>query len=147
LRAIISTGNHRVIDEQTQRDHQRPRGYAVEVDAEDGHPEEGRGQHQRNDQRHHHAGTQAEADEADHQHDRHRFEKCPHEHADGTRDDAGLVGNLGELDADRQFGLDAVHRRGEVVAQLEHVAGAGHGHGNPDGLLSPEAHRVDRGST
>ena len=137
-------GDHGVVDQQAQRDDQRPGGNAVQVDAEVAHAEKGRRHHPGNGDGHHQAGAQAQAEEAHHQHDGQRLEEHAHEVAHRRLDDARLVGHLGELDADRQVGMNRRHFAVEVLAQLEHVAVLDHGHRQADRLLAAEIHLGDR---
>ena len=58
------------------------------------------------DERHDQAGAQAEADEADDEHDRDRLEQRLGEAADGLLDHLRLVGDQMHVDADRQIGRD-----------------------------------------
>jgi hypothetical protein len=136
--------DHRVVDQQAERDHQRAGRDPVQVDAEPAHREEGPGEHQRDRQRDDRARPQPERDERDRQHDRHRLEQRGDEQADRALDQPGLVGHLRELDAHRQVRLQARHRALEVAAELEHIAGRNHRDREADRLPAAEAHRPDR---
>ena len=133
-------GDHRVVDQQAQRDDERAGGDAVQVDAEDLHAQEGGGQDQRDGQRHHHAGTQPQTEQADRQHDDDRFQQRAGEDIHGPFHHLGLVGDLAELDAHRQIGAQLAHAGIQVAAQLQHVAVAHHRDGNADGIPALIAH-------
>ena len=133
-------GDHRVVDQQAQRNDERAGGDAVQVDAEDLHAQESGGQDQRDGQRHHHAGTQSQTEQADRQHDDDRFQQRAGEDIHGPFHHLGLVGDLAELDAHRQIGAQLAHAGIQVAAQLQHVAVAHHRDGNADGILALIAH-------
>ena len=92
--------DHRVVDQQAERDDQRAERNALQRDAEIVHDEEGHGEHQRDGERDDEAGPHAKADEGDDQHDGHGFEQRAGEAADGLLHDLRLVGDEMHADAD-----------------------------------------------
>ena len=55
-----------------------------------------------------------------------------------------LVRDLGDLDANRQFGLDRSHRLLQVLAERDDVGSVGHRDAEPDGRLAAFANDVGR---
>src|SRR6185437_1954482 len=51
-----------------------------------------------------------------------------------------LIGDLGDLDADRQLGGDGLHRRFQVLAERNDVRAVSHRDAEPDGRLAAFAH-------
>ena len=100
--------DHRVIDEQAERDDQRAERDALQVDAELVHDGEGGGEHQRNGDGDHQAGAPADRQEGDDEHDHQRFAERFHELVDGVGHDFRLVGDLVDLDAIGQRCLEAL---------------------------------------
>ena len=98
--------DHGVVDQQAERDDQRAERDALQGDAGKLHEDEGRGQHQRDGDGDHQPGAQAEAQEADRQHDHHGLEQGAREAADRLVDDRRLVGDEMHADADRQLADD-----------------------------------------
>ena len=82
----------------------------MEVEARDVHDDEDDGEDERHRQRDDDAGAQAEGEEADDEDDDQRLDEDLEELRDRLVDDVGLVGDLDDVDADRQLGDDAVHR-------------------------------------
>ncbi len=115
----------------------------MQIDAEPAHQHEGGGEHQRDRQRDDGAGAQAKAEEADDEDDGDGLGEHAHEQPDRVAHDARLVGDLRELDADRQVGAQPLHRPLEAVAEADHVAARRHRHAESDRLASAETHRVD----
>ena len=103
------------------------------------------GQHQRDRQRHDRAGANAEAEQADAQHDGNGLPQGLHEFVDCVLDGQRLVGDQHGLDADRQVLRDSRHGFGDVVSKGHDVAALAHGDGDADALLAVDAeHRLRR---
>ena len=137
-------GDHRVVDEQPERDDQRAERDALHRDAGVLHDDEGDRQHQRDGQRDDEAGAHAEADEADHQHDGDRLEERAGEVADRLLDHHRLVGHEVHADADRQVADDAVHLGVQRLAELEQVGAGLHADRQADRRLAPVAEQRRR---
>ncbi|MNQ91741.1 hypothetical protein D3C85_1071350 [compost metagenome] len=112
----------------------------MQADAEVVHHREGHGQHQRDRQRHHQAGTQPQGEEAHQQYDDQRLG----EHADELPDPGlhrrRLVGNLAQLHAGRQVLLQAGELGLQRLAEDQDVTAGLHGYRQADGVLAHEAH-------
>jgi hypothetical protein len=95
--------DHRIIDQQAERNDERAERDAVQVDPHHRHDEERRRQHQRNGQRHDEAGPPAERQQRHDQHDAdglgQRLQEFMHRFADHMR----LVRDAADLDADRMI--------------------------------------------
>ena len=87
----------------------------------------------------------AEAEQADAQHDGNGLPQGLHEFVDRVLDGHRLVGDQHRLDADRQVLRDSRHRFGDVVSKGHDVAALAHGDGDADALLAVDAeHRLRR---
>ena len=89
-------------------------------------------------------GAPAEAQQADREHDRERFQQRALEFPDRFADDGRLVGHALELDAVRQLRLDLGDRGLDRLAELDDVAVVGHHDAEHQHLLAVVAHRVGR---
>ncbi|MCY1512416.1 hypothetical protein D9M68_468750 [compost metagenome] len=112
----------------------------MQADAEVVHAGEGHRQHQRDRQRHHQPGAQAEGEEAHQQHDDQRLGQHLDELADALAYRRRLVGHLAQLHARRQGLLQALEFGVQRLAEDEDVAALLHRHGDADGVLAHEAH-------
>ena len=83
-----------IIHQKPQGNNQGSQGDFVQVDAEDVHAAEDSSQHQRNAASHHHAGADAQAHEADCQHDDDGFPEGADKIINGLGYYCRLVGNL-----------------------------------------------------
>ena len=85
-------------------------------------------------------------EEAHQQHDRERFEEHREEFRHRALDDLRLVGDLGDVDADRKLGGDRPHRLLEVLAQRQDVGAVLHRDADaerrPAAFAHDEARRV-----
>ena len=102
-------GDHRVIDEQPQRDDQRPERDALQIDPEDLHDDEHDGQHQRDRGRHDQARAQAQIQEADDENDRDGLPERLHEFVNRFFHHLRLIGDQESLDADGQVRFEFLH--------------------------------------
>jgi hypothetical protein len=100
------------------------------------HDEQNDRQHQRHRERDDDAGAPAEREEAHDQDDDQRLGEGLDELGDGVVDDVRLVGDLGDIDADRQLAHDRVHRALEVVAEGDDVGAVLHRYAQPDRRLA-----------
>ena len=132
-------GDHRVVDQEAERDDQRAERDALEIDAEFVHEGEGRGEHQRNGDRDDEAGTPADRDERDDEHDGERLDQRFGELVDGVGDDRGLIGNLRDLDAVRQRRFEIGQGRVDVLADAGDVEARRHDDADLDRVLAVEA--------
>ena len=138
-------GDDSVVNEQTERDNERPERDLVQVDAEHVHEDEDAAEHERDAARDDEARAQAEREEAHAEHDDDGLEQRLDEVMNRVLDDARLVGNLVDLEADGQILLDGRDFFLEVLAELEHVAAVLHRDGDADGALAIEIHARLRG--
>ena len=129
-------GDHRVIHQQAQGNDQRTQGNPLHGDAAVFHEHEDHRQHQRDRARHHQPGAHAQADEADHQHDHHRFEQRTGETADGFFHHHRLVGHVVHADAHGQVGGQLIDALMQRLAEHLDVAALLHGDGQADGGLA-----------
>ena len=91
------------------------------------------GEDERDRERHHDPGAQAEAEEADAEHDRNRLPQRLHELVDRVLDRDRLVGDQRGLDADRQVRRDlAPWLRSMFLPKRQDVAAVAHGDGEAD---------------
>ena len=137
-------GDHRVVDEQAERDDQGAERDALQRDAEKLQGEKRHRQHQRDRQRDDESGAHAETDEADDENDHHRLEQRMGELVDGVLDDAGLVGDEVDADADRQLGGDLVQLASQRLAEVQHIGARLHADGEADGGLAIVAEQRGR---
>ena len=133
-------GDDRVIDEQAEAEHERTKRDLVQADAEVVHRGEGHGQDQRDRHGDDETAAQAQRKEADQQDDRHGLAEGTHELAYRAAHRGRLVGNLVQVETDRQGPADACGRRLEVVAERDDVAALAHRDGDADCLGALEAH-------
>ncbi len=131
--------DHRVVDQQAERDDQRAQRYALQADVEHVHEHEGDREHQRNADRHDEAGAHPQTHEADDQHDADGLEQPARELPDGFLDHHGLVGDAMHVDAHRQVALDTRELLFERRAEIEHVAALRHRNANADRGRAVEA--------
>ncbi len=110
-----------VVDEQAERDDQRAERDAIEVAPRGHHDDEDGGERQRHGRGDDDADAQAECDEADDDHHRQSGEELRHEFADGLGNHLGLVRDLGEGHAERQFGAEFGIRRLQRFAERQPV--------------------------
>ena len=112
----------------------------MQADIEMVHQRERHRQNQGDGDRDDDAAAQAEREEADQQHDQHRFGQGAHELVDRTADRGRLVGDLVQIQPDRQGRGNAPGGRLEVATQGNDVTAAAHRHGNADRIDAVEAH-------
>ncbi len=103
-------GDHRVVDQEAERNDERAERDAVQIDAGQRHDEDRDRQHQRDREGDDDSGPQAQRDQRDDEHDGDRLAERLQKLMDRLGDDFRLVGDLAELDADRQVALDALER-------------------------------------
>ena len=127
---------HCIVDEQCERNDQRAERDPLHVDAGQLHEGEDDGERQRNGERNHQAGANAEADETHHENDRHGLPQRCHEVGDGVLDRDRLIGDQDGLNSHRQSGGDLRHGLGDAVAERENVAALAHGDGEADRRLA-----------
>jgi hypothetical protein len=92
-------GDDGIVHEKTERDDEGAERNAVQVDAERIHHHEGDGKHEGYRECDYDAGTQAEAQERDHEHDRERLHEGALEFPDRLVHHLGLIRNLLDGDA------------------------------------------------
>ena len=119
-----------------ERDDQRAKRDAVQVDPHQRHDEEGGGQHQRDGQGDDQAGPPAERQQRNHEHDADRLAQRLQELMDGLADDLRLVRDAAELGAERQILLDALEAALHGGTDLGHVAAGRHGGAEQHGLMA-----------
>src|SRR4029077_5956141 len=90
------------------------------------------------------AHAPAERQETNDQYDSERLAKALDEFRYRFVDDMGLIGDLGDLDADRQLGRDGLHRLFQVLAERDDVRAVGHRDPEPDSRLAAFAHNEGR---
>ena len=132
-------GDHGVVDQQAEGNDEGTQRDALKVDSGEAHHDEHRGEHERNREGHHGARAQAEADQADPEHDRHGLPQGLHEFVHRMLDGHWLVGDERRLDPDWQIRRDLRHRVRDVVAECEDVAALPHGDGEPDAIPPVDA--------
>ena len=159
-------GNDGVVYQQAQRNDQRPERYLVQAYAGVPHGQECHAQHQRNRDAHDQAGphvnvialpqrqlgsasrtgplVQAQADEADRQHNQHRLDQHADELVDGPGHRLGLVLHVNQFDAGRQGFGQAFGKFSQRLAQRNDVAAFGHGHAQRDHFAPLVMHLDDR---
>ena len=142
---IVLDRDHGVIDQQAKRDDEGAQRNSLKVDSEELHRHEHRGEDKRDREGHHGAGAQAEADQADREHDGDGLPQRLHEVVHRMLDGHGLVGDERRLDPDRQVRRDLGHGVLDIAPQRQHVAAFAHGDREPDALTSVDAeHRLRR---
>ena len=137
-------GDHRVIDQKAQGDDQRAQRDALQRDPHLLHHHEGDRQHQRNRHRHHKARPPAQRNEADRQHDHHRLDQRTDEVVDRFVHHMRLVGDLVQLDPNRQAGLDLVHQPVKLFTKADDVAALAHPYDQAHRRLAVEADQRGR---
>ncbi len=137
-------GDDGVVDQEAERDDEGAERDAVEIEPGRVHHQEHDREHERHRQRHHDAGAPAEREEAHHQHDHQGLGEGLDEFRDRLLDHVGLVGDLRDLDADRQLGDDAVHGPLQVLTERDDVGAFLHGHAEAERGLAVLAHEEAR---
>ena len=137
-------GDHGVIDEQPERDDQGTEGDALQADAQRIHGDEDDGQHQRDGQGNNEPGPEAQAEEADRQHDSDGFAQRLGELADGFAHDLRLVRHQIELDADGELLLQPFGRLMQALAEIEIVATGAHVDADADRRLAVDSEHLGR---
>ena len=118
--------DHRVVDEEAERNDQGAQRDALQTDAGILHVDKDHAEHERDRAGDDHSGAQSKAQETDPEHDCDRFPQSLGEAADGFLDHDGLIGDQMRLDADRQLRGNLRHlvryslAKDEVVAALCH---------------------------
>ena len=110
-------GDHRIIHQEAERDDERAERDALQADAHRFHGDKDDGEHQRDRQGNHEPGPEAEAEEADSEHDDDRLEQRLGEFADGLAHDLGLVRHQVELNADGEALHQALGRLVQAFAE------------------------------
>ncbi len=138
-------GDHRVVDEEAQRNNKRAKRDALQVNSGELHADKHRSEHQRNRARNHGASANAEADEAYGEHDTDRFPQRLQEIVNRGPDDFRLIGGEMRFNADRQIRLDLGHRLFDVLSERQHVSAGPHCDADSDrGLAVKAQHRLRR---
>ena len=133
-----------VVHQQAERDDQRAERDALEVPAHREHHQRDDAEHDRHREPDHDARAPAEAQQADREHDRERFQQRALEFPDGFADDGRLIGDALELDAVGQLRLDLGDGLLDRLAEVDDVAVVGHRDAEHQHLLAVVAHRVRR---
>lgn len=137
--------DHRVVDEEAERNDQGAERDALKADAGILHIDKDHAQHEGDRARDDYSGAQAEAQEADGKDDCDRFPEGLRETAYRFLDDHRLVGDEMRLDADRQFGDDLLHLVRYGLAEDEVVAALSHRDGKANRRLPVKSeHRLRR---
>ena len=134
--------DHRVVDEEAERDDEGAEGDALQADAHRLHRHEDDDEDQRDRQGDDDPGPEAEADEADREHDSDRFDERLGELADGLAHDLGLIRHEVELDADRKALHQAFGRVVQALAEGEIVAAVAHVDADADRRLAVDAEHL-----
>ena len=108
------------------------------------HVDEGYRQHERNGNRHHHAGPEAKADEADDKDDGDGFEQRRGEARHRLIDDGGLIGHPVHIDTNWQIRHHAFHLRIQRLAEMQQVRAGFHADCKADGRLAVETEQRGR---
>ena len=133
-------GDDRIVHQQAEGQHQGAEGDFVQADAQVVHGGEGHRQHQRNRQRHHQAGAQAEGEETHQQDDDQRLGEHLDELADPGFHRRRLIRHLAQLHAGRQGFLQSGELAFQRLTQHQDVATTFHRHRQANGVLTHEAH-------
>eukprot|EP01022_Parablepharisma_sp_SALTPOND_P021778 TRINITY_DN435_c2_g5_i1.p1 TRINITY_DN435_c2_g5~~TRINITY_DN435_c2_g5_i1.p1 ORF type:complete len:1432 (+),score=573.01 TRINITY_DN435_c2_g5_i1:2996-7291(+) len=133
-------GDDGVVHQQAQRQHQRTQRDLVQADVEHVHEQRGHRQHDGNRNHHHHAGTDAQRYQADHQHDGHRFGDRLKEIVHRFLHRVRHAGDCRQCQPRRQALAQFFGTLIEGVAQADHVAARLHGHADAQHRLAVEAH-------
>ena len=134
--------DHRIVDEEAERDDEGAEGDALQADAHQLHRHEDDDEDERDRQGDDEPGAEAEADEAHREHDHDRFDERLGELADGLAHDLGLIGHEVELDADRKALHQAFGRMVQALAEGEVVAAVAHVDADADGRLAVDAEHL-----
>ena len=137
-------GDDRVVDEQPESNDERAERDPVQVEPGAVHDEKHDGEDERHRQRDDNTGAPAERQEAHDQYDSQRLAEALDEFRYRLVDDMGLIGDLGDLDADRQLRRDGLHRLLQVLAERDDVRAVGHRDAEPEGRLAAFAHDEGR---
>ena len=137
-------GDDRVVDEQPESNDQRAERDPVQVEPGAVHDEKHDGENERHRQRDDNAGTPAERQEAHDQDNGERLSEALDEFRHQLVDDMRLIGDLGDLDADRQLSGDGLHRLLQVLAESDDVRAVRHRDAEPEGWLAAFAHDEGR---
>jgi hypothetical protein len=116
----------------------------VQVEPGAVHDEKHDGQHERHGQRNDDAGAPAERQKAHDQNDGERLAKALDEFRYRFVNDMGLIGDLGDLDADRQLRRDGLHRLLQVLAERDDVRAVRHRKAEPQGWFAAFANDEGR---
>ena len=119
-------GDHRVVNQEAERDDEGAERDPLKRDITQVHEHEHGRQNHRDRQGHHGARPQSEAQEADRNHDDQRLHQGLHEVADRVGHDVRLIRDQYRLDSDRQAVRDRNHLPLDVVAESENVAPLAH---------------------
>jgi hypothetical protein len=114
-------GDDRVVDQQAERDDQRPERDAVERPTRRVHHRSDDAQHQRHRRRDHDAAAPAQRQEAHREHDGQRLQERLLELPHRFIDDARLIGVFLQGHAQRQAGLQGRGGGIELLANLEKI--------------------------
>ena len=137
-------GDDRVVDQQPQRQYQRPERDPVEVLAGGRHDDEHRGQRQRNRRRDDDADAPSHAEKAHEHHHAEGGEELDHELVDGRPNIDGLVRDFGQAHAERHFRVDRRRFRLQRLAEVEAVPALAHDHAEQQGRLAVVADQEGR---
>ena len=134
----------RIVDQEAERDDERAERDAVEVQARDVHDEKDDREHERNRGRNYEARAPSERQEAHDEHDSQRLDERVQELADQFLDDARLVRDLVDVDADRNLRSGVRNRIFEPLSKFQDVGALGHGDNDADCVAAVVAHDAAR---
>ena len=128
-------GDHGVVDQKAERDDQGAERNALQRNSGIRHHHERDRQNQGNRDRNDQTGAKAEAQEADREHDDHRFEQRFREAGHGVLDNDRLVSDEMNSQADRLLGQNLGHFLFQRLAEFQQVRARLHPDRECDGGL------------
>ena len=131
----------RVVDDQTDRQHDRQQGQQIQREAEDLHQEHAADQrHRDRDHRHQGGAERAQEQEDHHHHDQDGFAERMDHLAHGVADVGGRVVGDHDLHARRQLGADVLDLLVDVADDVDRAGAGQHPHAHEHRLLAGETY-------
>ena len=133
-------GDYGVVHQQAEREDQRAERDALQLDPPGLHDDEHDGERERHGERHHQPGAEAERGEGDQQHHGQGGDELHQELADRFLHHMRLVGDLLQIEPQRQVGLDARGFGLQRLAEGQRIGALAHRHRDHDGTQAVVPH-------